>query len=268
METSIGSTVGCENCGTPLAGEYCHACGQRRIAGDWQSVPRFLRQFAGELVHLDFKTVRSVAALFNPVKLPAEFLAGRRRRYLGPMKVYFLCAAIFFFLGPLVAGFNLQELIADDTTGTLRRIVEDQVARKHMDVDLFAERFNTRFQSFYTVGLSVSVLTYALILKLLFRRAVPELAMHLIVALYYVAFFYLVALFMGALGKVLGGMHPAASLPLALGLLLPYAFLTLKRVYRESASATFWKASLVIVAGVVIDSPVNAAILYATFALI
>ncbi len=80
MDTAIDTAASCANCGTSLTGEYCHGCGQKRIDADWQSVPRFLRHFADELAHLDFKTVRSVAALFTPGKLPAEFLAGRRRR--------------------------------------------------------------------------------------------------------------------------------------------------------------------------------------------
>ena len=84
IETHTRPDVRCENCDTLLAGEYCHACGQKKIDEDWQSVPRFLRQFIDELINLDFKSVRSVGALLRPGYLPAEFLAGRRQRFLGP----------------------------------------------------------------------------------------------------------------------------------------------------------------------------------------
>jgi hypothetical protein len=268
METSIGSTVGCENCGTALVGEYCHECGQKRIAQDWQSVPRFLRQFAGELVHLDFKTVRSVAALFNPGKLPAEFLAGRRREYLGPLKVYFLCAALFFFLGPLAAGFSLDELLRADSNGALQRWVDAERAKKNMDAALFAERFNVRVQTVYTFMLSVSILAYAFMLKLLYRRSAPALVTHLVVALYYVAFFYLMALITGAIGKLAGGLHPLASLGLSYAVLGTYAFILLRRVYREPPGRTAWKAVVILLVGFIIDSPVNFAAMLLTFALI
>lgn len=268
METSIGTTVSCENCGTPLVGEYCHACGQKRIAGDWQSVPRFLRQFADELVHLDFKTVRSVAALFNPGKLPAEFLAGRRREYLGPLKVYFICAALFFFLGPMVAGFSLEDMLRADTDGVLGRWVESQRARKGIDAAVFAERFDMRVQSVYTLMLSVSIVAYAFMLKVLFRRSAPSIVTHLVVALYYVAFFYLMALITGAIGELAGGLHPLVSLGLAYAVLAPYAYFLLRRVYGQPPGRTLWKAFVILLVGFVIDSPVNFAAMFLTFALI
>jgi hypothetical protein len=262
METSIGSTVSCRNCQAALVGEYCHECGQKRIPENWQSVPRFLRQFAGELVTLDFKTVRSVAALFNPGKLPAEFLAGRRREYLGPLKVYFVCAALFFFLGPLWAGFSLEDLLRADTDGVLRG------ARKGIEAAVFAERFNVRVQTVYTLMLSVSIVAYAFMLKILFRRTAPALVTHLVVAVYYVAFFYLMALITGAIGKLAGGLHPFASLGLAYGVLAPYAYILLRRVYGQPAGSTLWKAAVILLVGFVIDSPVNFAAMLLTFALI
>ena len=81
MEPTVAATVSCANCGASLVGEYCHVCGQKRIADDWQSVPRFLRQFAGELVTLDFKTVRSIAALQSQ-QAAAEFWPATAQ-YLG-----------------------------------------------------------------------------------------------------------------------------------------------------------------------------------------
>jgi hypothetical protein len=268
MEPVIETTVACANCGTALMGEYCHACGQKRIAEDWQSVPRFLRQFTDELVRLDFKTVRTVAALFNPGKLPAEFLAGRRREYLGPLKVYFVCAALFFFLGPLVSGFSLEDLLRSDTDGVLRRWVDAARARKQMDPALFAERFSVKMQTVYTLILSVSILAYAFTLKLLFKRSAPAFVTHLVVALYYVAFFYMMALMTGAIDKLAGGLHPLITLGLAYAFLAPYAYVSLRRVYGEPPARTLWKAAIVLVVGFVIDSPVNLAAMFLTFALI
>ena len=48
----------------------------------------------------DFKTLRTLRALFVPGKLSAEFIAGHRRPYLTPLKVYLLCGAIFFLATP------------------------------------------------------------------------------------------------------------------------------------------------------------------------
>ena len=75
----------CANCGADLLGEFCHQCGQRRL-GEHPLSPRpFVHQFAVELVHFDFKSSRSLLALFRPGFLPAEFIGGRRITYLGPI---------------------------------------------------------------------------------------------------------------------------------------------------------------------------------------
>jgi hypothetical protein len=268
MHTGTVPAIRCGNCKTQLVGEYCHACGQKRVDADWHSIPRFLREFSDELIHLDFRTVRSVAALFRPGYLPAEFLAGRRCRYLGPLQMYFLCAAIFFLLGPAVSGFNLEELLRYDTDGTLRGIVDAHMARKQMDLPLFAERFDRYFQPVYTMALSVSVVAAALVLRILFRRTVPALAPHLVFSLYYVGFFYLVALLLGGLEQIIRPVHPLASLAITFSVLLPYAFVALRRVYGEPPARTLWKTLAMLAAGLVVDSPVNLGALYLTFALI
>jgi len=51
----------CANCDAELVGAYCHACGQRAIGNDDLAVVPVMRQFADHLVHLDFKTLRSLA---------------------------------------------------------------------------------------------------------------------------------------------------------------------------------------------------------------
>ena len=85
----------CANCGEALEGEFCHSCGERQTGSDWLSVAPFIRQVGNELVNLDFKSVHTVAALLRPGHLTAQYLAGRRRVYLGPVKIYFLCAALY-----------------------------------------------------------------------------------------------------------------------------------------------------------------------------
>ena len=85
--------VRCPNCGSQLLGDYCHDCGQKQVDAEGLKVGRFLRQFGNELISLDFKSVKSLAALFRPGYFAEEFLSGRRQRFLGPLKMYFLSAA-------------------------------------------------------------------------------------------------------------------------------------------------------------------------------
>ncbi|MBA3270759.1 MAG: DUF3667 domain-containing protein, partial [Acidobacteria bacterium] len=86
----------CANCGIELVGDYCHGCGQHVAEANELALRPLARRFGDELLHLDFKSVRTLLALFNPGRLTREFLNGRRRPYLSPLKLYFLAAAIFF----------------------------------------------------------------------------------------------------------------------------------------------------------------------------
>jgi Protein of unknown function (DUF3667) len=83
----------CPNCDTPLALEppprYCPQCGQivRPLA------PRaFVCDAAG-------RYTRSLVALVaHPGQLTNEFIAGRRERYLPPLRMYLLASFLFFLL--------------------------------------------------------------------------------------------------------------------------------------------------------------------------
>jgi hypothetical protein len=54
----------CNNCGAALLGEFCHRCGQKEADTQWKSLSSIVRQFWDELVSLDYKAVRTIAALF------------------------------------------------------------------------------------------------------------------------------------------------------------------------------------------------------------
>ena len=159
----------CANCQTSLVGEYCHGCGQHRASHDDLSILRIVTRFGHELAHLDFKGLRSLAGLLAPGYLTAEYLQGRRRRYLTPPKLYFVAAAVFFFAAPFV-GFTLGDLMAQDSTGALSQMINQRISERQLAPDLFAERFNLRLQTVYTFALAVSVVSAALLLKALYRR--------------------------------------------------------------------------------------------------
>jgi len=112
------------------------------------SARRFFQKLFDELADmpLKFKTVRTLRGLLTPGWLTAEYLAGRRQAYLTPLKVYLVCAAIFFLSAP-VAGFRLASLIESDRSGTVGRLVSARVANDDPCRPLFNARFDVRVQS-------------------------------------------------------------------------------------------------------------------------
>jgi Protein of unknown function (DUF3667) len=149
----------CPNCSADVTGEYCPACGQRRIRPDDLSARRFVRDLAGELssFRTRFKTWRTLRLLLWPGGLTSEYLAGRRDPYLAPIKVYLVCAAIFFLAAPW-AGFNLASLIEHDPSGTLLARVTARMAERGLDRALIEARFDaTLAMNYFSDGIAIWV---------------------------------------------------------------------------------------------------------------
>ncbi len=102
------SLSACLNCGATLRGQYCGSCGQRarsRLISLWELV----RDAFGDLFELDSRLWRTVTPLLiRPGLLTADYLAGRRARYMPPFRMYLVLSLVFF----VVAFFNPREELA------------------------------------------------------------------------------------------------------------------------------------------------------------
>jgi hypothetical protein len=88
----------CENCGAPLTGEFCGKCGQHAI--DYRrSIFRVLLDAADSFLNWDTKFLQSLILLLKrPWALTNDFNAGRRARYVHPLRLYLIASIIFFLL--------------------------------------------------------------------------------------------------------------------------------------------------------------------------
>ena len=94
----------CHNCGADAPGNYCPNCGQEtQIA--LPSAFAFLRDAAGRYIRFDGRMWRSLGALlFRPGFLTREYLAGRRRRYVRPARLFVALSIVFFAVLRLSSG--------------------------------------------------------------------------------------------------------------------------------------------------------------------
>ena len=94
----------CHNCGADAPGNYCPNCGQEtQIA--LPSAFAFLRDAAGRYIRFDGRMWRSLSALlFRPGFLTREYLAGRRRRYVRPARLFVALSIVFFAVLRLSSG--------------------------------------------------------------------------------------------------------------------------------------------------------------------
>lgn len=94
----------CHNCGADAPLNYCPNCGQEtQIA--LPSAFAFLRDAAGRYIRFDGRMWRSLGALlFRPGFLTREYLAGRRRRYVRPARLFVALSIVFFAVLRLSSG--------------------------------------------------------------------------------------------------------------------------------------------------------------------
>lgn len=92
----------CENCGAALAGEYCSACSQHAI--DYRrSIWRVAVDALDSFFNWDTKFLKTTGVLLTrPGKLTNDFNAGRRVRYVHPLRLYLLASIAFFLVVKLV----------------------------------------------------------------------------------------------------------------------------------------------------------------------
>lgn len=86
----------CRNCGAATTGNYCHMCGQETRLHP-PSFGEFLHEFIGHYVALEGRLWGSIwRLLLRPGLLTSEYLAGRRKRYVEPLRLYLSLSIIFF----------------------------------------------------------------------------------------------------------------------------------------------------------------------------
>ena len=88
--------VKCQNCENRLDGAYCGNCGQRNIDLErpiWTLVADVIK----ETFEIDSRAWLTIKTLFlHPGKLTSDFLAGRRRTYTPPLRLYLVISISFF----------------------------------------------------------------------------------------------------------------------------------------------------------------------------
>jgi hypothetical protein len=92
----------CLNCGTPLVGSHCHACGQR--GHQHRTMGAFLHDLVHGVFHLEGKVWHTLPMLaVKPGELTRRYIDGERARFVSPMALFlfsiFLMFAVFQVMG-------------------------------------------------------------------------------------------------------------------------------------------------------------------------
>jgi hypothetical protein len=86
----------CLNCGSIVEERYCTHCGQENLEPK-ELASHLFRHFFEDITHYDSKVFTTIKdLLFKPGFLTKEYLAGKRVRYLHPIRMYVFISFLYF----------------------------------------------------------------------------------------------------------------------------------------------------------------------------
>src|SRR3569623_1790112 len=99
---AAGSPVrACANCGTPLLGPHCYRCGQP-VDGLVRHFGSIMGDFLDTVLNIDARVFRTLWPLLSrPAYLSKEYFAGRRVRYVSPVRLFVFLSIVTFFIARL-----------------------------------------------------------------------------------------------------------------------------------------------------------------------
>ncbi len=245
----------CANCGSAVTGHFCARCGAPRLDERPLTVRRFVVDLWNEVTNVDSLTVRTLTTLFRrPGMLTKDYIAGRTRWYLPPVRVYLAMFALMIFVRTAThVDVRIQREIRQRIELKQAGNAELQVIRaRRARTGLAMPDFATPISNAMGIAFGnqwlhlMDPLSVALVLMLLYRARRRNYAQHVVFALHLLAF-------NSVLSMATTAMHAAWSTQMssidAVSLLHwltfgGYAYLALRWVYDESRPRSALKAAV------------------------
>ena len=240
----------CTNCGNPLVDVYCARCGEKQPDHHDLTLGHFLHEVVHELIHLDsklFRTLRDVVV--RPGHLTAEYFAGRKKRYIAPIRLFLTLFAVTFIAYSAfkpVAIYSLDGLMGMDPKQQLPTALKKAAAKRNVPYEQITTQIEHRWQKNMSLVSMLSIVAIAIALKLLyFRRYFTE---HLVFGTHYMCFTYIMSLVLWPIYLWLGIRQSAANFALMVVMAIVawvYIYAALHRVYAQRGAIVFVKGVVV-----------------------
>lgn len=135
----------CGNCGAPLLGEHCYACGQP-VKGLVRHFSSIIGDTLDSVFNLDTRIFRTLGPLFaKPGYITREYFEGRRVRYVSPVRLFFFLAIVTFFVAQLTVDIGSDAIRMDgkgsnETIRSAMTVAEVEKARDAQLAELAAAK--------------------------------------------------------------------------------------------------------------------------------
>ena len=134
----------CQNCDAELLGQFCHECGQKHQAHK-HSFGYLMMHFIGDFFHFDAQFFNTMKPLFTkPGLVPLDYIQGKRKKHLDPIKMYVFVSIVFFALFFSVVKVNeigkkgnaITFNVNNGTEQQIDSIVTDSIPKVNLDTIL------------------------------------------------------------------------------------------------------------------------------------
>jgi hypothetical protein len=129
MSPHLRKEKNCLNCGAFVEERYCTRCGQENVEIK-ESFGHLISHFISDLTHYDSKFLTTLKdLLIKPGFLTREYLAGKRAKYLHPIRMYVFVSFLYFLI---TLSFNdhekqTEEAIAKTAAQNTRKQIIDSI---------------------------------------------------------------------------------------------------------------------------------------------
>jgi hypothetical protein len=225
----------CLNCGTHIVGQYCYSCGQEHTVAQQLTLMHFIRTTIPDILNIDgkfFSTLRLL--LTKPGFLTLQYLQAHKARYTLPTQLYFVIAAVFFFVSTTI-DFSTDAFLKQSKLFEQR--IEQRAKEANKPVEIIKQDIDRTLENYIPFYTFFIIIVFALFLKTLYPKW--YYVEHLIFSLHFMTYF-LVAWMVLILASVrvswLDQLGPIIS--------LPYLYLALRRVHPAEGRWKFLPAAI------------------------
>jgi thiamine biosynthesis protein ThiS len=256
----------CQSCRMLASKKFCSECGEKKPSRHDLSIGHLLSH-AGEVVfHWDSKIFRSLRVLLTqPGRLSAEYVAGRRKRYVHPFQMFFIANLLYFLLFPWIgwSGLKTPLMVYEnmfDYSTRATRIAAQRATAQGLTHSEFQHRFDHVVDVQSRSLVVVMVPFFALLLAVLEWRKLRFFGEHMVFAFHFYALWLIVfAIVIPTLLARVLGISRYYGFPvtdrivdgwMSIGsavLLASYLFIALRRFYGDGVVAALIKAVILTV---------------------
>jgi hypothetical protein len=222
----------CTNCESRYTGNFCTQCGQKRFNRNQFDFRTAMRDVMAEVLDLESTLGKTLRTLFLiPGKLTTDFLRGKQKSYVGPVKLYLIVITINFLVYSYLEDYSLVNIeflkSVRDAIPMLHKMIDLDIASGTFAPEVYYHQMNQKINEILPLLLYFLIFLQGLVLNVQFLKFRHYYMEHLVFSLHFMAFGFLRDIAILPVQMV----SPEAGFVITITTTVVYLYIALKRCY-------------------------------------